>query len=246
MLVLLLHCTICFCFLFLHAFLTVFDSLNILSISTKQETCVLLLSCVNIAEVVQLEADLTSHDNYTQSLSLFWDSVKYSHTPGQTHIPLSYIWEITNIHDELELYIKLNIWIIYVHYQPNYADTLYLCIHTPGSNETTWANAIINILWTQCTLHTSYTHTHIMSIICFVSHKRAPLTEDNIKVNLTHLVIWRGHLSPHCQSKFLWHTSLCLIAAPCVSPSFKHLFFVVVYLTVWWRHKWKQCLAEIL
>lgn len=64
--------------------------------------------------------------------------------------PLSYIWEIKNIHDKLELYIKSNIWIIYAHIQPHYLDTLRYS-HTRPQRE---ALTLI------CRRRLLHTHTH--------------------------------------------------------------------------------------
>ncbi len=99
------------------------QSFHLISISTTFLPAAMELCILFITEVVQRAADLASDHNYTQVLSAL------RHTVTQTLLckhtsPLSYIWEIKNIHDELELYIKSDVWIIYAHNQLHHADML--------------------------------------------------------------------------------------------------------------------------
>lgn len=106
---------------------------------------------------------------------------------------------------------------------------------------------------TQCThtqIRTFSTYTHLISIHCWISYERDPLIEDNRKINLTLLRVWRGCLLSCCQSRFLQHPHHCvsvffiLWLLPHSHPLSHILCLVVSLLTVWWRHSWKHCLAE--
>jgi len=116
----LFYCVVAFLLLFMPSHTFLLPSLNLStssSISTTRLPVAMELCIVCFTEAVRLLADLAS------------DHKAQSHTVTQTLLckhtcPLSYIWEIKNIHDELELYVKSNAWIIYVHNQPPYADVL--------------------------------------------------------------------------------------------------------------------------
>lgn len=72
-------------------------SFHVISVSTT-----LLPAAMELLYHRSCAADLAPDHNYAPALSA------HKHTS-----PLSYIWEIKNIQDELELYIESNMWIIY-------------------------------------------------------------------------------------------------------------------------------------
>lgn len=140
----------------------------------------------NTVHCVAIVAYLASDQSYTQVLS----ALHYSHAQSHKHAcantsPLSYIWEIKNIHDELELYIKSNIWIIYVYNQPHYWDIL-VYPHTRPQRD-----------------YSKHWYSYMQT--------NDPLVEDNRKINLILFIVWRGPYTLMLSVQILLiHTSLCV------------------------------------
>lgn len=129
---------------------------------------------------------------------------------------------------------------------PHYADILVYSHRSPKRLRYSYIQK-------QCT-HARWwpVQTHTILVNYWISQERDPLIEDNRKINLTVFSVWRGRLLSHCQSKFLSPTHTPVRVCVSISwlllcshpPSHIHVC-VVALLTVWWRHRWKHCLAEI-
>lgn len=133
------------------------------------------------------------------------------------------------------------------------APSRYICAFIHKSSKRAQRCMQVLILIHTYTVRTS-THidTHSASVNCWFCHERDPLIEDNRTINLTLLIVWRG-LPPLTLSVqiSITHTSLgiCVFISwllPRSHPLSHILCLVVCLLTVWWRHRWKHCLAETL